>query len=220
MPVFLDQYVSHVSLVIVGRNLLTRTDWFDTILVVSNDGSDEEVLDLLLQAGANPYMPDYNLRTPISSINFNNGGVADLFEGRMIPNKNGPTELHQAVAEGTLVRVKDLLDDKVHRSRINKQDDQGFTALHYAVLWGHLNKEDLVQRLIIAGADVNVTDMYKCTSLHYAVGTCSESLTKLILGAGGHTGAMNQYQRTPAEIALSRKMPNLHRILMRHTKSL
>jgi ankyrin repeat protein len=76
-------------------------------------------------------MPDYNLRTPISSINFNNGGVADLYEGyRMIPNENGPTRLHQAVAEGALVMVEDLLDDKICRSRINKQDDQGFTALH------------------------------------------------------------------------------------------
>lgn len=185
------------------------------------DGSDEEILDLLLQAGANPYMPDYNLQTPISSINFSNDGVADLYEGyRMMPNKNGPTKLHQAVAEGALARVKDLLDDKFHRSHVNKQDDQGFTPLHYAVLWRHFNKEDLVQRLIIAGADVNVTDIYKCTSLHYAVGICSESLTKLILDAGGHTGAVNQFQRTPADIAISRKMPNLHRVLMSYTRPL
>lgn len=29
---------------------------------------DAEILDLLLQAGANSYNPDYNLRTPISGI--------------------------------------------------------------------------------------------------------------------------------------------------------
>lgn len=67
-------------------------------------------------------MPDYNLRTPISSININNGGVADVYEDhRIISNEDGPSRLHQAVAEGPLVRIEDLLDDKVCRSRINKE---------------------------------------------------------------------------------------------------
>jgi len=185
------------------------------------DGRDSEIIDLLLRAGANPYMPDYNSWTPISCINFNNSSVAELYDDySMLPNKNGPTKLHRAVAEGALDKIEDLLYDKDHKSCINKQDDQGFTALHYAVLWRHHNQEDIVKRLIDAGADANVTDIYKCTSLHYAVGSCSESLTKLILDAGGHAGAMDHYQRTPAEIAISRMMPNLHRMLMSHTRPL
>ena len=185
------------------------------------DGDDAEVLDLLLKADANPYASDYDLRTPISSINISNSSIACLYdEYRGISSRNGPTRLHQAVAEGDLNKIEDLLDSKVHRSHINKQDEQGFTALHYAILWMHHNKEDIVQRLIDAEADINVPDMYSCTSLHYAVATCSESLTKLILDAGGDPGAMNTYGRTPAEVALSRKMPDLHKMLMRYTAPL
>jgi ankyrin repeat protein len=223
-----------------GVDVNSRNSLGQTALLVTQQSADEyycgnheniidllvqsgeiRIIDLLLQAGANPYMPDYNLRTPISCINFNNGSVAELYDDySMLPNKNGPTKLHRAVAEGVLDKIEDLLYDKDHKSCINKQDDQGFTALHYAVLWRHHNQEDIVKRLIDAGADANVTDIYKCTSLHYAVGSCSESLTKLILDAGGHAGAMDHYQRTPAEIAISRMMPNLHRMLMSHTRPL
>ena len=211
-----------------GVDVNSRNSLGQTALLVTQqsgyegyDGNDAVILHLLLRAGANPYLPNSDLRTPTSIINSNNSGVAGLYESyRMIPNKNGPTRLHQAVAEGSLEKIERLLQDKAIKSSINTQDDQGFTALHYAVLWMRYDNENMVECLIDAGADVNVTDMYKCTSLHYAVATSREALAELILFAGGHTGAINQYQRTPAEIAISRKMPSLHRMLMKYTRPL
>jgi ankyrin repeat protein len=179
------------------------------------DGSDAEVVDLLLEANANPYMPDNNLFTPISSINYCNDGIADLYqEYGELPGRNGPTELHQAVARDSLVDVKSLLADKDCRSRINERDKLGFTALHYAVLWGHSHEEDIVQHLIDAEANLNTPDMYGCTSLHYAVGVCNWPLTKLILGAGGDLDATDEEGRRPADIAILRMDLDLYKMLM------
>jgi ankyrin repeat protein len=179
------------------------------------DGRDEKIVKLLLKAGANPYMPDNDLRTPISSIDYCNSGIACLYEKYcMVPRKNGPTSLHQAVARDSLTIVKDLLADDGRRSRINKRDKLGFTALHYAVLWGHSHEEDIVQHLIDAEANLNTPDMYGCTSLHYAVGVCNWPLTKLILGAGGDLDATDEKGRRPADIAILRMDLDLYKMLM------
>jgi ankyrin repeat protein len=132
----------------------------------------------------------------------------------MAPRKNGPTSLHQAVARDSLTIVKDLLADDGRRSRINKRDKLGFTALHYAVLWGHSHEEDIVQHLIDAEANLNTPDMYGCTSLHYAVGVCNWPLTKLILGAGGDLDATDEKGRRPADIAILRMDLDLYKMLM------
>lgn len=127
-------------------------------------------------------MPDGNLHTPISSINFSNSGVACLYEKYYeLPSRNGPTKLHQAVAGNNLDNVKDVLDNEAHRLCFDKKDDQGVTALLYTVLWDRANTQDIVRYLVNANADPNISNIYGCTSLHRAVAVCNWPLAKLIL---------------------------------------
>lgn len=179
------------------------------------DGSDERIVDHLLKAGANPYMPDNDLFTPISSINYCNDGIADLYEEySKVSRQNGPTKLHRAVARDSLTAVKNLLDDDGRRSRINTGDEQGFTALHYAILWRHPHNREIVRCLIDAKANPNISDMYGRTSLHYAVAVQNQEITKIILGAGGDLDAADKKGRTPADIAIVRMQPDFYKWLM------
>jgi hypothetical protein len=53
--------------------------------------------------------------------------------------------------------------DKI--TRLNRFDESGRTALHYAAQYGH---EALVKMLLIAAADVTISDKAGCTPLHSA----------------------------------------------------
>src|SRR5215467_6389382 len=97
---------------------------------------------------------------------------------------NGINPLHAAVLEGDLGRVKALL--KGHPNLVFSKDPLGMTpyedveellpakgsdvngatALHYAA---YKDRNDVVQLLLAAGANVNAKDRFSCTPLHYAV---------------------------------------------------
>jgi ankyrin repeat protein len=178
-------------------------------------GCDEKIVDLLLKAGANPYMPDNDLRAPISSINYCNSGIACLYEEYCEESsQNGPTKLHRAVARDNLIAVKTLLANDGRRSRINTRDKQGFTALHYAILWRRSHDQEIVRCLIDAKADPNISDMYGRTSLHYAVAVRNQEITRIILGAGGDLDAVDKKGRRPADIAIIRMQLDFYKWLM------
>lgn len=74
-----------------GVDVDSRNSLGQTALLVTQqsgcegyDGTDAVILHMLLRAGANPYLPDSDLRTPISIISCNNSGVAGLYESYRI----------------------------------------------------------------------------------------------------------------------------------------
>jgi len=75
-------------------------------------------------------------------------------------DEEGQTVLHAAARNRNSLAVTYLLDDPRVRALINKQDLQGQTALHYAVL---CNNIDLYRHLQSLGADPNITNI-ECES--------------------------------------------------------
>lgn len=59
------------------------------------------------------------------------------------------TELHQAAKKGDPAVIKRLLDDG---AKINAKDEYGFTSLHIAAYYGHI---DTITALIASGADID-----------------------------------------------------------------
>ena len=73
------------------------------------------------------------------------------------------TELHKAARDGDLNEVTSLIDEE--KLNVNEKGAQGRTALHRALGSGH---HECAQLLISKGADVNISDTLKRTSLHWA----------------------------------------------------
>ena len=70
------------------------------------------------------------------------------------------------MAEGALDKTEHLVDNKVHGLRINRQDDQSFTILHYVVLCRRYT-ENVVDCLINAGADVNIISAHTIRASYF-----------------------------------------------------
>lgn len=96
------------------------------------------------------------------------------------------TNLHWAVVEGDIDRVKELIAARIN---INEKDSKGDTALHYACRGSYRNaKLQIVRILLAAGADVNVENNMGRTPLHEASNTeCME----ILKAVGADPGNLN-----------------------------
>jgi ankyrin repeat protein len=162
-------------------------------------------LHVLLEVGANPCIPDDDLRTPANSTFSCTDELFDLYEEHVTSvDRRWPTNLHQAVAVGNLSAVEDLLNDEAHVSRIDARDDHGFTAMHYAILWGRGDTKEIIKHLVDKNANPNISDKYGCTPLHHAVVFRGGPLPllKIMLGAGGSLDVKDRLGRRPADIAI------------------
>ncbi len=83
---------------------------------------------------------------------------------------------------------------------VNAKDQDGITALHWAVLAHHA---DLVEILRAGGANVNVTDKYGYTPLHYAasVDFGDAETVAALLNAGADPGVKEKEGKTALNLA-------------------
>ncbi|RLN49008.1 hypothetical protein BBJ28_00020579 [Nothophytophthora sp. Chile5] len=98
---------------------------------------------------------------------------ASLHERNLV----GHTLLHAAAEHNAHHAFDSILVDSLK----DEVDQQGNTALHYAVEFGHT---DLTERLIAAGANVNAGNTRLVTPLHLAVHKGRADLAKLLLVEG------------------------------------
>ena len=87
-------------------------------------------------------------------------------------------ELHQAASRGDLAAVDALL--LVGSVDLDKSDAMG-TPLHHAIMGQHYR---VAQRLISAGANLNVADVTLGTPLYLAVLQQDEAAARLLIKAG------------------------------------
>ena len=109
----------------------------------------------------------------------------------------GRTDLHYAALENDLARVQQLIASKID---VNSLDDDGFSALHFAVQENHV---DVLRILLDHGATVDVKDRYGNTPLMRALDSCYAAMTmdkpdpgaiiKLLLQAGADPNSENNY---------------------------
>ncbi|KAI4455258.1 ankyrin repeat ph and sec7 domain containing protein secg-related [Holotrichia oblita] len=126
-----------------------------------------DLVQFLLERGANANLPDEDLKTPLHyAVKTDNINIIKLLlyagANRNLRDKHLRTPLHYAVMEHTKDVIPLLLDST---ATINLQDEDLKTPLHYAMEEGC---DDIVQLLVERGADVNLQDEFCKTPFDYA----------------------------------------------------
>ena len=128
----------------------------------------KEIVEILLDHGADPNAQDFNSCTPLHLAVFNETVdivrcLIDRNADLEISNDIGETPLHWAARSGLDKITQLLLSTKVNSSAVN---DIGRTPLHNAVLHGY---SEIVSMLLAHGSAVVVKDTASGnTALHYA----------------------------------------------------
>jgi ankyrin repeat protein len=102
--------------------------------------------------------------------------------------------LSEAIHQGV-----DPLSWLVDKSNVNKQDDNGNTALHLAILAG--NYPAAVQYLLDQGADPNVRNKKGQSPLHLAVLSQNAPLCSLLLKKGSNLFLVDNQSQSPLTLA-------------------
>ena len=166
-----------------GADLNAQTDDGRTPLLEAVRGDKPDIVELLVSQGAS-----LNVSTPQGTtalhlaVREGNKKIVELLVKKYefdinTPDKEGFITLHIAASEGDKELVEFLLDNK---ALIDCQSKKGVTALMAASFSGH---EEVVQTLIIRGADVNLRDIDGYAPIHYgAIPTQpTESHVKIII---------------------------------------
>jgi ankyrin repeat protein len=170
----------------------------DTFLMTAVYEESLEKLRFVLSLGADP-----NLSHPIRDVigycmdSWCSGDCAHeemaclLIEQGADPSvqgRHGWTTLHYAVDTASVRLLRAVLDRITSPLILNTNDDDGNTALHYAVrkFDGSPQHEspEVVSMLLDAGVDVNMQNNIGESALMIAACTCNDEYVKLLLDAG------------------------------------
>jgi len=185
-----DGYADVVKLLIeAGASLDTRAEDGSTalLLAMGNERGDLEPAKLLLQAGADPNIPNRYGRTPLFWVVTN--GQAELV--RLLLQAGADVHATtdagnppvQIAAFAGLPEVLTLLIDA--GAPVNVQDQVGDTPLHDAALQGRVAA---AQALIAAGARVNTANNAGHTPLDLARQHGHGGVAQVLRAAGGRQG--------------------------------
>ncbi|PIA16311.1 ankyrin, partial [Coemansia reversa NRRL 1564] len=99
-----------------------------------------------------------------------------------------------AASEGDFSRVQQLVEED--KSAVNAKDENGYTPLHAAASWKHI---EILQYLIRNGGDVNIVDSDGDTPLHI----CEDrECAALLLSQGADPNTRNHEGLTPVHTTL------------------
>ncbi len=147
----------------------------------------EILLELLkLGANANDIVEKIGGRGSEYITVLTKGGI-DKLENQLIPLLKGMNDSDKSWKIPAIVDLI-LLNHDAH-----EKDEQGNTALHYAV---HNNLLDVAALLIASGADVNARNKNNETPLFEAARTCQENIEKLLLDLGADATVQNNEGKT------------------------
>ncbi|XP_049767815.1 GA-binding protein subunit beta-1-like [Schistocerca cancellata] len=94
-------------------------------------------------------------------------------------------ELQVLLAAGANVRVRD-------------ENWSGWTALHWAAQWGHV---EAVRRLVQGGAELDARDNCQSTPMHLAAFSGHTTVVKMLAASSADPNARNQWGATPLHCA-------------------
>lgn len=114
--------------------------------------------------------------------------------------------LHAAAQAGSRALVAELLPERRGRAlplrpagaQVNVQDEDTWTAAHYACYYGHV---DVLHELLLQGANPNSTNLNGCGLLQFAAGQGHEPCALLLLSAGADARHHDEDGNTPASLA-------------------
>lgn len=118
--------------------------------------------------------------------------------------------LHRAVRENDRGAALEALDSGADPNWMNPSTST--SALHIACKLGHTK---LALLLIQRGADVNCQTKTGWVPMHFAVNTGLVELVELLHSFGGRSDIVNEWMRTPLDIAKERKNEEILEIIKR-----
>ena len=162
-------------------------------------GGHRDVVQVLLDGGADPYKEDMLGRTALScAALMDKTTVVRVFTRNETdlnkPTKSGSTPLHYAAANGNPDLVNMLLDGGAEP---NKADKDGDTPLHLAAWYGH---RDLVVLLLDRGAAPNMANNQGRTPLHGAAHDGHNKVVHLLLQRGAEPNVEDEGGNTPLSL--------------------
>ncbi|WP_422410919.1 MULTISPECIES: ankyrin repeat domain-containing protein [unclassified Endozoicomonas] len=140
--------------------------------------------------------------------------MPDTMDQFCVQTESGLTVLHEAVLANSYSVVRLLI--RVGLIKINAQDDQGNTSLHYAI---QNNDMEMIEILLSAGAGINIMNGLGYTPLHLAVQLENQVIVDYLLNEDKHKDEIAnpniraQDGRTPLDIAFERGLLKMVRAL-------
>ena len=192
-----------------GADINTRVDGQDILLAAMlpswKQGTNIELIKLLLRSGANPNRHSENGKTALywATVGDENELVELLIEAGATVEaeqpKDGYTSLHIASEHGNR-EITELLLKSGGKSALNKFDETSRTPLMWALEKGYL---EIAHMLIEAGADVNAFDEPRIgnTALRQIVDRGSYEMIELLVKAGADPTMPGWMQITSLDLA-------------------
>ena len=120
-------------------------------------------------------------------------------------------QLHTACQKGKIKKVKELLNDKNITSFINVGAGVfGYTPLHEATSSG---KAEIIELLILSGAEVNTTSNGRYTPLHIAATIGDLRCIEVLLKNNAKVMLTDEFGKTPHKTAELNKQRQAARLL-------
>ncbi len=165
------------------------------------------IIELLVAHGADVNLHNGFRWTPLHTALFSEHiDVAELLVAA-----GSELDIFSAAGLGMTERVADILKAKPDLARA--KDGYHSTPLHWAARNGH---QQVVELLLVDGAEVNVVSRYGSTPLHLAAEYGREAVTRLLLAKGAQLDLKGRYGSTPLHWAARNGHTTVVELLMAH----
>ncbi len=172
-----------------------------------------DIVNLLLQNGANPYIKDF-----YGSTALHYAGSKDVVELLIekgidvdVKGEYGRTPLQEAARTKKKNAAKALIEKG---ASIYVTDEHGRTALYFAC---HIGDKSIAQLIIkeIVKLNIDIGNKDGRTPLHAAVYSGNEGLVKLLIRSGANVNVIDAIGTTPLHLAAQRNYKSITKLLLK-----
>ncbi|MEG4273974.1 MULTISPECIES: ankyrin repeat domain-containing protein [unclassified Microcoleus] len=167
----------------------------------------KELVQQLINNGANVVIRDYNKKTPLHYATTKEV-AALLMQDINAKDESGNTPLHLAVDRGSQDIAELLI---ANGARVNVRNENGQTPLYRAIAIGH---NEIAALLINNRTDVNNIDGSGTTPLHKAAHYGTVKILKLLIAKGAEIHIQDNQIKTPLDIAVDLKLQDTVALLI------
>nr|CAD7460688.1 unnamed protein product [Timema tahoe] len=206
----------------LNPNILFRECLMGSVLHLSSSSGHLNVVQILVQAGAQLDVLDRAQNTPLmlAVLEGKNEVVNFLIKAGasvMLKGMGGMTALHLATKSGNQQACQHILAiPNLPRDFIDTKDDGGWTPLVWAAEHSHAH---IVEYLLSKRANPFVRDAEQNIALHWSAFSGCAEITELLLNLGSDPNSTNLYGDTPLHIGARQDMYDcVHLLLARRAR--